>query len=147
VLHAARLKCRTQKIAKKSISGHPCKFQQVLRLGSVTAFHSSSGHQPNFAALNRGHHLYSAGRPSRWVFADIYYLLLNCTQGTRNIQTEIKIKPNTTSVNQPVHIPIIKHTMSSILNRSEQRSVLSLNSNKSLNAEMLADISADTLDK
>jgi len=31
-------------------------------------------------------------------------LLLNRTQGTRNIQTGIKIKPNTTSVNQPVHI-------------------------------------------
>jgi len=29
------------------------------------------GHQPNFAALNRGHHLYSAGRPSRWALAHI----------------------------------------------------------------------------
>ena len=44
----------------------PAKFQQVSRLGSVTARHSSSGRQPNFAALNRGRHLYSAGRPSRW---------------------------------------------------------------------------------
>jgi len=50
---------------------HPCKFQQVLRLGSITAWHSSSGHQPNFAALNRGRHLYSAGRPSRWALAHI----------------------------------------------------------------------------
>jgi len=41
--------------------GHPCKFQRVSRLGSVTARHSSSGRQPNFAALNRGRHLYSAG--------------------------------------------------------------------------------------
>jgi len=49
--------------------------------------------------------------------------------------------------NQLVHIPVIKHAMSSILNRSEQRSGLSLYSNKSLNTEMLADISADTLDK
>jgi len=32
---------------------------------------SSSGHQPNFAALNRGRHLYSARRPSRWVLAHI----------------------------------------------------------------------------
>jgi len=55
-----------------------------------------------------------------------------------------KIKLNTTSVNQPVHIPLIKHAMSSILNRSEQRSGLSLNSKKSLNTETLADISADT---
>jgi len=33
--------------------------------------------QPNFAALNRGRHLYSAGRPSRWALAHIlvsYYI-------------------------------------------------------------------------
>jgi len=51
--------------------GHPCKFQRVLHLGSVTAWHCSSGHQPNFAALNRGCHLYLAGQPSRWVLAHI----------------------------------------------------------------------------
>jgi len=49
----------------------PCKFQRVLRLGSVTARQSSSGHQPNFATMNRGRHLYSAGRPSRWALAHI----------------------------------------------------------------------------
>jgi len=32
---------------------------------------SSSGRQPNFAALNRGRHIYSAGRPSRWALAHI----------------------------------------------------------------------------
>jgi len=39
---------------------------------------SSSGCQPNFAALNRGRHVYSAGRPSRWALAhisSIYFLL------------------------------------------------------------------------
>ena len=51
--------------------GHPCKFQRVSRLGSVTARHCSSGRQPNFAALNTGRHLYSAGRPSRWALAHI----------------------------------------------------------------------------
>jgi len=51
--------------------GHLCKFQRVSRLGSITAWHSSSGRQPNFAALNRGRHLYSAGRPSRWSLAHI----------------------------------------------------------------------------
>jgi len=118
VLHVARWKCRTQKIAKNSPSGHhrttlsgyifvtkaridnrkkavkqqclphmtsqygelwptsgwdllaslehPSKFQRVSRLGSVTARHSSSGRQPNFAALNI---LYSEGRPSRWALA------------------------------------------------------------------------------
>jgi len=30
-----------------------------------------SGHRPNFAALNRGRHLYSAGRPSCWALAHI----------------------------------------------------------------------------
>ena len=48
-----------------------CKFQRVSRLDRVTARHSSSERQPNFAALNRGRHLYSAGRPSRWVLAHI----------------------------------------------------------------------------
>jgi len=39
---------------------------------------SGSGRQLNFAALNRGRHLYSAGRPSRWALAHIlvsFYLL------------------------------------------------------------------------
>jgi len=40
--------------------GHPCKFQRLSRLGSVTTRHSSPGRQPNFAALNRERHLYSA---------------------------------------------------------------------------------------
>jgi len=59
--------------------GHPTKFQLVSRLGKVTALHSSSGRQPNFAALNRGRHLYSAGRPSRWALAHISSLLLFCS--------------------------------------------------------------------
>jgi len=53
----------------------PCKFQRVSRLGSVTA---STERQPNFAALNRGRHLCSAGRPSRWALAHISSLLLYC---------------------------------------------------------------------
>ena len=50
-------------------------FQRVSRLGSVTARQSSSGRQPNFAALNRGRHLCSAGRTSCWELAHIlvYY--------------------------------------------------------------------------
>ena len=32
---------------------------------------TGSGRQPNFAALNRRRHLYSAGRPSRWALAHI----------------------------------------------------------------------------
>jgi len=53
------------------VVGHPSEFQRVSHLGSVTARHSSSGRQPNFAALNRGRHLYSTGRPSRWALAHI----------------------------------------------------------------------------
>ena len=51
--------------------GHPSYFQRLSRIGSVTARQSSSERQPNFAALNRGRHLWSAGRPSRWALAHI----------------------------------------------------------------------------
>jgi len=46
---------------------------QVLRspIVIVTARQSSSGREPNFAALSTGRHLYSAGRPSRWALAHI----------------------------------------------------------------------------
>jgi len=43
---------------------------------------SSSERQPNFAALNRGRHLCSAGRPSLWALAHILvYLLILTTSG------------------------------------------------------------------
>jgi len=51
--------------------GHPSYFQRLPRLGSVTAWQSSSERQSNFAALNRGRHLCSAGWPSRWALAHI----------------------------------------------------------------------------
>jgi len=57
---------------------HPCKFQRVYRLVSVTAQHSSSGRQTNFAALNKWRHLYSAGRPSRSTLAHISSFII-CT--------------------------------------------------------------------
>jgi len=70
--------------------GHPCKFQRVSRLGSVTARHSSNGRQSNVAALNRGRHLYSAGRPSRWASAHILVTFLfassvSCKDNTTNM--------------------------------------------------------------
>jgi len=64
--------------------GHPCNFQRVSHLGSVTARHSSSGRQPNFAALNRGRHVYLAGRPSCWALAHISSL--ECFSGWCHIQ-------------------------------------------------------------
>jgi len=48
--------------------------------GSVTAWHCSSGRQPNFAALSTGRHVHSAGRPSRCSLVHIlvlsFFLLL-----------------------------------------------------------------------
>jgi len=55
----------------------------VFRVLAALLHCTSSVRQPNFAALNRGHYLYSAGRPSRWAFAHIssnllYFLLAIC---------------------------------------------------------------------
>jgi len=62
----------------------PANFNGNSRLGSVTARQSSIERQPNFAALNTGCHLCSAGRPSRWVLAHILVYLL---QRRRSIST------------------------------------------------------------
>jgi len=42
----------------------------------VTARHSSSGREPNFAAWSTWRHLYSAGRPSRWALAHILVVIV-----------------------------------------------------------------------
>ena len=42
----------------------------------IGRWHSSSEHEPNFAALSTGHHLYSAWRPSRWALAHILVLII-----------------------------------------------------------------------
>jgi len=55
----------------------PKKSPKIHHLG--TARHSTSRRQPNFAALNRGCYLYSAGRPSRWALAHISSFLLFAT--------------------------------------------------------------------
>ena len=44
---------------------------------------SSSGRQPNFASLNRGRHLYSARRPSRWALAHILVFVCNFVKNQR----------------------------------------------------------------
>jgi len=51
--------------------GTPANFNGFASRQRYTARHSGSGRQPNFASLNRGRHLYSAGRPSRWALAHI----------------------------------------------------------------------------
>jgi len=57
--------------------GTPTTFNGFRALAALgpTARHSSSGRQPDFAALNRGLHLYLAGRASRWASAHILVLL------------------------------------------------------------------------
>jgi len=53
--------------------GTPANFNGFRVLAAlITARYSSSRRQPNFGALNRGRHLYLAGRPSRWALAHIY---------------------------------------------------------------------------
>ena len=71
--------------------GHPSYFQRFPRLGSVTARQPSSERQPNFAALNRGRHLCSAGRPSRWALAhiSIFFKLLRIHIQLRERQSEV----------------------------------------------------------
>ena len=59
-----------------------CKVQNSLcvqallsHIGSITAWHSSSGHQRNFETLSTGCHIYSAGQPSGWALAHVLYEL------------------------------------------------------------------------
>jgi len=78
---------------------HPSTFQRVSRRGSITARHCSSGRQPNFAALNRGRKLCSAGRPSRWALAHIlvcnlYSILFRIMHATIHIHGHIRPNSN-----------------------------------------------------
>jgi len=50
--------------------GTPSNFSR-FRVLAALLHDTSSGRQPNFAALNRGRQLYSAGRPSRWALVHI----------------------------------------------------------------------------
>jgi len=51
--------------------GTPANFNYGFASWQRYCTASSSGRQPNFVALNRERHLYSAGRPSRWALAHI----------------------------------------------------------------------------
>jgi len=82
--------------------GHPCKFQWLSRLGSITAQHYSSVRQPNFAALNRGRHLYLAGRPSRWALAHI--LVVSIVQYSAAENTTSRYDTDVSLVCEPVSI-------------------------------------------
>ena len=68
--------------------GTPANFNGFASY-SVTARHSSSGRQPNFVALDRGRHLYSAGRRSRWALAHISsYLFFRSSVRIQTLQNE-----------------------------------------------------------
>jgi len=56
--------------------GQPYKFQLVIASWQRYCTVSSSGRQPNFAELNRGRHLCSAGRPSGWALAHILVVFI-----------------------------------------------------------------------
>jgi len=63
---------------------------------------SSSGRQPNFAALNRGRHLYSAGRPSRWALAHIFSSDFNAVNKSNGYLSRAdKVFTTTTTVLRP----------------------------------------------
>jgi len=53
------------------VCGTPANFNGFRVLAALRHSTHSTGRQPNFAALNRGRHLYSAGRPPRWALAHI----------------------------------------------------------------------------
>ena len=57
--------------------GTPANFSG-FRILATLLHDTSSERQPNFAALNRGCHLYSAGRPSRWAFAHLLVMFVLC---------------------------------------------------------------------
>jgi len=92
---------------------HPCKFQWLSRLGALlhgTLVVCVS----QTAALNRGHHLSSAGRPSRWALAhvlvyvwnDLSYLLKTRRQAAqiwRVLMQELPTSSMTVPTQPPTH--------------------------------------------
>jgi len=57
----------------RPIVHNPCKFQPVSRLGRLALLRGTIlvVGVSQTAALNRGRHIYSTGRPSRWALAHI----------------------------------------------------------------------------
>ena len=60
----------------------------------VSLGHSSSGRQPNSVALNRGRHLCSPGRPSRWVLAHILVFFSICSLVFKLRKFKVTPSPN-----------------------------------------------------
>jgi len=67
-------------ISAKKMKIHSCASKLYQAKGGTFFETQCSGRQTKFAALNRGRHLYSAGRSSRWALAHIlvnYYFSTN----------------------------------------------------------------------
>ena len=79
--------------------GTPANFNEFRVLAALL---HGTGRQPNFAALNRGRHLYSAGRLSRWALAHIlvktYFRRLNAAFCRRACMLMLKTQRLTSSV-------------------------------------------------
>jgi len=93
---------------RSSSLGYPYKFQRVSRLGSVTARHSTIGHQLNFAALTEGATYIRQGghHVGHWALAllsspnlnrrrlDVYH---TCTHGVALVPGSLQIQDTTNS--------------------------------------------------
>jgi len=85
--------------------GTPANFNGFRVLAQRYCTASSSGRQRNFSALNRGRHLCSAGRPSRWAVAHILVAKVMEKQIDKFI---IKIHARLTNVSELCNIPILE---------------------------------------
>jgi len=68
--------------------GTPTNFNGFCVLAALLHGIYSSGRQPNFAALNRGRHLCSAGRPSGWALA---HILVYTNLGARPVRYNLEL--------------------------------------------------------
>ena len=105
--------------------GTPANFNGFRVLAALLHgnLDSSSGRQLNFAALNRGRHLYSAGRPSRWALAHISSLIYTpkmkswvrqCGWSKRGSGETVGVPGSEQSSTYPVHSPA-RHTSCQVL--------------------------------
>jgi len=92
---------------------------QVLHppIGCVNARQSSSGREPNFAALSTGRHLYSAGRPSRWALAHI--LVGNVINKTYVCSTLKCTHPYHAPCCNPIYTPLLDPSLSLVVHLEE----------------------------
>ena len=72
--------------------GTSANFNRFPVLAALLHGTPSNGRQTSFAALSRGHHLYSAGRPRRWALAHILviFLLYSLTKAPHNNTPAVK---------------------------------------------------------